>query len=54
MGVNKLDKVAKVMAEKGNLQEKHSNHSGRKTMVTQQLQNNVAQNYVAQLSGHRN
>ncbi|KAH3755272.1 hypothetical protein DPMN_189963 [Dreissena polymorpha] len=54
MGVNKLGKVAKVMTEKGNLQGKHTHHSGRKTMFTQQLKNKVASIHVAQLSGHRN
>ncbi|KAH3782699.1 hypothetical protein DPMN_160618 [Dreissena polymorpha] len=54
MGVNKLSKVAKVMAEKGNLQGQHTNSSGRKTMVTQQLKNKVAPIHVTQLSRHRN
>ena len=42
------------MATKANLPGKHTNHSGRKSMVTNQLQKKVPPIHVAKLSGHKN
>ncbi|XP_060568158.1 uncharacterized protein LOC132726805 [Ruditapes philippinarum] len=54
MGKNKLGTIAKVMSEKAKLPGRHTNHSGRKTTVTEQLRNEVPAIHVAKLVGHKN
>ena len=55
MGQKTLSSVMKVMAEKAGLEHKKlSNHSVRRTMCTTLLQQGVAPNIIAQLSGHKN
>ena len=55
MGQKTLSSVMKVMAEKAGLHDKKlSNHSVRRTMCTTLLQEGVAPNIIAQLSGHKN
>ena len=55
MGQKTLGTIMKVMAEKAGLTDKKiSNHSVRRTMCTTLLQEGVAPNIIAQLSGHKN
>ncbi|CAG2216914.1 unnamed protein product [Mytilus edulis] len=51
IGKDKLCKMVKNMAEKGDLQGRKVNHSGRKTFATTLLQNGRPANEVAQLGG---
>ncbi|XP_063405901.1 zinc finger MYM-type protein 2-like [Mytilus trossulus] len=51
IGKDKLGKMVKNMAEKGDLQGRKVNHSGRKTFATTLLQNGRPANEVAQLGG---
>ena len=55
MGPKTLGSVMKVLAENAGLTDKKiSNHSVRHTMCTTLLQEGVAPNIIAQLSGHKN
>jgi len=54
MGKDTLGNIAKVLSEKAGFSAKHSNHSGRKTFITNLLDSGCAPTEVAQLSGHKN
>ena len=56
MGVNKLNRLMKTMAEKAGFDEKRrlTNHSARKTMERKLIDNNIPPTHIMQLSGHRN
>lgn len=55
VGVNKLGKLMKDMAEKAGLENpKLTNHSARKTMIQTLSEKGVPPSHIAQLSGHRN
>ena len=54
LGVNKINALMKTMAAKGGLKGRYTNHSGRKTMMQELVQNNVPPTQIIQLSGHKN
>ncbi|XP_076075713.1 uncharacterized protein KIAA1958-like [Mytilus galloprovincialis] len=54
VGRDKLDRIMKNMAEKGRLQGRKVNHSGRKTFATALLQSGKPVTEVAQLGGWKN
>lgn len=54
MGKNTLGTLAKTMSDKAGFTARHTNHSGRKTSITNLLDAEVPANEVAQLSGHKN
>lgn len=54
MGKNTLGEIAKRMSEEAGFSARHTNHSGRKTCITELLDAKVPPNEVAQISGHRN
>ena len=54
LGVNKLNSLMKTMASKAGLRGRLTNHSGRKTMMQELVNNNVPPNQIIQLSGHSN
>ena len=54
MGKNTLGCLAKTMSDKAGFSERHTNHSGRKTCITNLIDAEVPTTEVAQLSGHKN
>ena len=54
MGKDTLGNLANVLSEKAGFSVKHSNHSGRKTFITNLLDSGCAPTEVAELSGHQN
>jgi hypothetical protein len=54
MGKNTLGEIAKRMSEDAGFSARHTNHSGRKTCITELLDAKVPPNEVAQISGHKN
>ncbi len=52
--VTRIGTIMKKMAEHAGLKGKKTNHSARKTMVTNLTKSNVPDTQVMQLSGHRN
>jgi hypothetical protein len=54
IGKNSLGSIAKKMSEKANFSARHTNHSGRKTSITNLLDAGCPPTEVAQLSGHKN
>jgi hypothetical protein len=54
LGVNKLNSIMKRMAEKCELQGRFTNHTGRKTMMQELVNNDVHPTKIVQLSGHKN
>ncbi|CAH3152537.1 unnamed protein product [Porites lobata] len=55
VGINKLNGLMKTMAQKAGINnERHRNHSGRKTMIQTLSENDIPPTHIAQLSGHKN
>ena len=55
VGINKLNRVMKTMAQKAGIyNERLRNHSGRKTMIQTLNENDIPLTHIAQLSGHKN
>ncbi|XP_045200507.2 uncharacterized protein KIAA1958-like [Mercenaria mercenaria] len=54
MGKNKLGCIAKTMSKEANFHSRHSNHSGRKTTISNLLNAGCHPTEVAQLLGHKN
>jgi hypothetical protein len=54
IGKNSLGSIAKRMSEQANFSARHTNHSGRKTSITNLLDAGCPPTEVAQLSGHKN
>ena len=53
-GKNEIGKFLSTAAKNASLQGRVTNHSLRKTCIARLLDANVSNNFVAQLSGHRN
>ena len=54
LGKNEIGKLLTKAAQNAGLQGRVTNHSVRKTCISRLLDSDVPENYVAQLSGHRN
>ena len=55
MGVNKLNALLKIMAQKAELDTSNlSNHSARKRMIQKLSEQNVPPTHIMQVSGHKN
>ena len=54
MGKNTLSSLARTMSTKAGFSARHTNHSARKTSITNLLDAEVPATEVAQLSGHKN
>jgi hypothetical protein len=54
MGKNTLGCIAKKMSEQAEFKTKHTNHSARKTSISNLLNSGCHPTEVAQLSGHKN
>ena len=55
VGINKLNRVMKTMAQKAGIyNERLRNHNGRKTMIQTLRENDIPLTHIAQLSGHKN
>ena len=54
LGKNKIGKFLSTAAKNASLQGRVTNHFARKTCISRLLDANVSNNFVAQLSGHRN
>ena len=54
LGVNSLGNFMKSMAVKAKLAGKHTNHSARRTMITNLCHENINPLDISQLSGHKN
>ena len=54
LGKNEIGKFLSTAAKNASLQGRVTNHSVRKTCISRLLDANVSNNFVAQLSGHRN
>ena len=54
MGKNTLSSLARPMGTKAGFRARHTNHSARKTSITNLLDAEVPATEVAQLSGHKN
>jgi integrase len=54
MGKDSLGTIAKALSESADFSGKHTNHSGRKTFISNLLDKGVPPREVAQISGHKN
>ena len=54
LGENEIGKFLSTTAKNASLQGRVTNHSVRKTCISRLFDANVSNNFVAQLSGHRN
>ena len=55
VGINKLNRLMKTMAQKAGINnERLRNDSGRKTMIQTLSENDIPPTQIAQLSGHKN
>ena len=54
LGKNEIGKLLTKAAQNAGLSGRVTNHSVRKTCISRLLDSDVPENYVAQLSGHRN
>ena len=54
VGVNKLNTFGRALAESIDLPGKHSNHSVRRTAIQQLCENEVQDNDIIHITGHRN
>lgn len=54
MGKDTLNSLAKTLSESAGFNAKHTNHSARKTFISNLLDHGVPPTEVAQISGHKN